>query len=127
MAATTELFQLGSRAIVLLTAIPVHEAAHALVAWRLGDPTAKDAGRLSLNPARHFRVIGKGDQAGLVDIALGFMFQTPADGAIEADDGCAIEGYFDHVQRSLLDSTRRRSGDLRRVRVKLSVPSARLA
>ena len=35
------------RAVVMLIAIPFHEAAHALVSWKLGDPTAKNAGRLS--------------------------------------------------------------------------------
>ena len=46
------------RAIVLLTAIPVHEAAHAFIADRLGDPTARSVGRLSLNPLRHFDLLG---------------------------------------------------------------------
>jgi len=76
MAATTELFQLGSRAIVLLTAIPVHEAAHALVAWRLGDPTAKDAGRLSLNPARHFDLFGS---VCLLAVGIGWAKPVPID------------------------------------------------
>lgn len=38
---------------VLLIAFPVHECAHGWVAWRLGDDTAKRAGRLTLNPFRH--------------------------------------------------------------------------
>ena len=38
------------RALVTLIAIPFHEAGHALAAWLLGDPTAKQQGRLSLNP-----------------------------------------------------------------------------
>ena len=46
------------RAIVLLTTIPVHEAAHAWVADRLGDPTAKWRGRLTLNPMAHFDPMG---------------------------------------------------------------------
>lgn len=46
------------RAVVMLVVIPFHEAAHALVSWLLGDPTAKDAGRLSLNPCRHFDLLG---------------------------------------------------------------------
>lgn len=45
-------------AILLLVAFPVHEFAHALVAYRLGDGTAKLFGRLSLNPAVHFDVFG---------------------------------------------------------------------
>ena len=46
------------RALVTLIAIPFHEAGHALAAWLLGDPTAKRAGRLSLNPFRHFDLWG---------------------------------------------------------------------
>lgn len=46
------------RAVIMLITIPFHEAAHALVSWLLGDPTAKNAGRLSLNPVRHFDLMG---------------------------------------------------------------------
>ena len=42
----------------LLVCIIPHEVAHGYVAWRLGDPTAKMAGRLSLNPIRHLDPIG---------------------------------------------------------------------
>ena len=38
------------RAGVLLFAITIHEYAHGRTAYALGDPTAKNAGRLSLNP-----------------------------------------------------------------------------
>ncbi len=41
------------RFLLILPAIILHEISHGWVAWRLGDPTAKDAGRLSLNPVRH--------------------------------------------------------------------------
>lgn len=43
---------------VLLIAFPVHELAHALTAYKLGDPTAKYAGRLTLNPFKHMDLIG---------------------------------------------------------------------
>lgn len=46
------------RTLVMLVAIPFHEAAHALVSHWLGDDTAKNAGRLSLNPLRHFEPWG---------------------------------------------------------------------
>lgn len=46
------------RAVVVLIAIPFHEAAHALVSHWLGDDTALRAGRLSLNPVRHFDPLG---------------------------------------------------------------------
>lgn len=43
---------------ILLIALPVHEFAHGWVAWRMGDPTAKDAGRLTLNPFKHLDLLG---------------------------------------------------------------------
>ena len=46
------------RALVTLVAIPFHEVGHALAAWLLGDPTAKREGRISLNPFRHFDLVG---------------------------------------------------------------------
>jgi Zn-dependent protease len=45
-------------AIFLLVAFPVHEFAHAYVAYRLGDGTAKMFGRLTLNPVVHFDPMG---------------------------------------------------------------------
>ena len=47
-----------ARALALLTAIPFHEAAHAWASDKLGDPTAKLYGRLSLNPMRHLDPLG---------------------------------------------------------------------
>lgn len=44
--------------IALAVCISVHEAAHAWVAYKLGDPTAKLAGRVSLNPLRHLDPLG---------------------------------------------------------------------
>ncbi|MCH7497416.1 MAG: site-2 protease family protein [Candidatus Marinimicrobia bacterium] len=43
---------------VILLALSVHELSHGLVAYRLGDPTAKNAGRLTLNPLSHLDPIG---------------------------------------------------------------------
>jgi Zn-dependent protease len=45
-------------AIPLLYAIIFHELAHGWVAYRMGDPTAKQLGRLSLNPIRHLDPVG---------------------------------------------------------------------
>ena len=42
----------------VLLALTVHEAAHGLAAYKLGDPTAKIDGRLSLNPLRHLDPVG---------------------------------------------------------------------
>lgn len=44
--------------VSLLVALTIHEASHAWVADRLGDPTARLAGRISLNPIRHLDPIG---------------------------------------------------------------------
>ncbi len=44
--------------VVLISSLSVHEAAHAFAADQLGDPTARQLGRLSLNPAVHIDPIG---------------------------------------------------------------------
>ncbi len=44
--------------IPLILSITLHEAAHGIVAWKLGDDTAKRMGRLSLNPLRHIDRVG---------------------------------------------------------------------
>ena len=45
-------------AIPIIFAITVHEVAHGWVASKLGDPTAKLAGRLTLNPVKHVDLVG---------------------------------------------------------------------
>ena len=45
-------------ALPVLAAIILHEIAHGAVAYRLGDPTAKEAGRLTLNPLPHIDPFG---------------------------------------------------------------------
>ncbi len=54
-------------AVPVLFAITLHEVAHGFVAWRLGDPTAKMVGRLTLNPLRHI------DPVGTVLVPLGLL------------------------------------------------------
>jgi Zn-dependent protease len=44
--------------VILLLSMMLHEIAHAFVAYKLGDPTAKSRGRLSLNPIRHLDPLG---------------------------------------------------------------------
>lgn len=51
----TELLQ---NFIVLFTAITIHEYSHGWVAYKLGDPTAKSMGRLTLNPLAHLDPLG---------------------------------------------------------------------
>lgn len=45
-------------AVPLLYAIIFHELAHGFAAYRMGDPTAKLLGRLSLNPLKHLEPVG---------------------------------------------------------------------
>jgi len=60
----------------LVSAITIHEAAHAFTAYRLGDPTAKLAGRLTLNPASHLDPIGT---LALLIVGFGWGRPTPFD------------------------------------------------
>ena len=43
---------------IALLALTVHEVAHGYVAYKLGDPTARNMGRLTLNPLKHLDPIG---------------------------------------------------------------------
>ena len=55
--------------IALVPAIILHEYAHGWMAYRLGDPTAKLAGRLTLNPLRHIDPMGSVIVPGLLFFA----------------------------------------------------------
>lgn len=43
---------------ILLLALPFHELAHGWAAYKMGDPTAKDAGRITMNPFKHLDLMG---------------------------------------------------------------------
>lgn len=58
--------------ISVLIAIAVHECAHAWMARRLGDHTAEDAGRLTLNPLSHIDLLGA-----LMFLFVGFGWAKP--------------------------------------------------
>lgn len=62
--------------IVLLFSVIIHELAHGYVAYSLGDPTAKYAGRLTLNPLRHL------DPLGSVILPLLLLLATAGQGPI---------------------------------------------
>ena len=62
--------------IPVLICITVHECCHGLCALWLGDDTAKRAGRLSLNPIKHFDVIGF---IMLVTVGFGWAKPVPID------------------------------------------------
>jgi len=55
-------------------AVSFHEAAHAWAANRLGDPTAKELGRVTMNPAKHVDIIGSLVVPLFLIVAGGFMF-----------------------------------------------------
>ena len=42
----------------MMLALSVHETAHGFAAWKCGDPTAHNLGRLTLNPIRHLDPVG---------------------------------------------------------------------
>ncbi|HEY0421587.1 MAG TPA: site-2 protease family protein [Acetobacteraceae bacterium] len=52
------LLSLALAVVPVVLAITLHEAAHGYAALALGDTTARDAGRLSLNPIRHIDKVG---------------------------------------------------------------------
>ena len=65
---TTLLYRLPA----ILIGLTVHEWAHAFAAWKLGDPTAKNMGRMTLNPLAHI------DPIGFISlIVLGFGWAKP--------------------------------------------------
>lgn len=53
-----DLVEIAWRFGLLVPAIVIHEVSHGLAAYALGDSTAKDKGRLSLNPIRHIDLWG---------------------------------------------------------------------
>ncbi|MGA8940349.1 MAG: site-2 protease family protein [Acidobacteriaceae bacterium] len=57
--------------VVMVLSISLHDCAQAWAANRLGDPTARMMGRLSMNPARHFDVLG------MVIFPVIFIYQSP--------------------------------------------------
>ena len=58
--------------IALVLAFTVHEFAHAYVAYKFGDTTAKDQGRLTLNPIQHLDPIGT-----ILILVAGFGWARP--------------------------------------------------
>ena len=64
--------KLCARLFVLFCVLPVHEFAHALVATKLGDQTAKLSGRLTMNPLAHLDLMGT-----LMILLVGFGYAKP--------------------------------------------------
>ena len=57
---------------VILLALSMHEAAHGFAAYKMGDPTARNLGRLTLNPLKHLDPIGT-----LMMFVFGFGWARP--------------------------------------------------
>jgi len=72
----------------ILIALTLHEYAHGYVAYRLGDPTAKLSGRLSLNPLVHLDLLGT---AMLFIVGVGWAKPVPVN-----------PQYFQQPKRDLL-------------------------
>ncbi len=68
------LFQAVSLIIPMILAIVFHEVSHGLMARALGDPTAAEEKRLSLNPLRHVDLVGTVILPGLLALAKGPIF-----------------------------------------------------
>jgi Zn-dependent protease len=66
--------QLVIWALPVLFAITVHEVAHGWVANKLGDPTAKMLGRLTLNPIKHIDLVGTVIVPAVLLLVGGFLF-----------------------------------------------------
>ncbi len=52
------LLSIVASVLVVLFVLPLHEYAHAYMAVKAGDPTPKIAGRYTLNPLKHFDIVG---------------------------------------------------------------------
>ncbi|MBI1179219.1 MAG: site-2 protease family protein [Alphaproteobacteria bacterium] len=80
---SSTLYQVSTAAIPILLAITVHEVAHGFVARHYGDPTAAEAGRLTLNPLKHIHPFGTVILPGLLYLSglppFGFARPVPVD------------------------------------------------
>lgn len=70
------MLQLLASIVVVFIALPLHECAHGLIAKKLGDPTASNLGRLTLNPFVHFDPIGT---TALILVGFGWAKPVPVD------------------------------------------------
>ncbi len=90
-----------SRLIVLFLAIPIHETAHAYISYRLGDPTAKAMGRLTLNPLKHIDPVGA---LCMLTTGIGWAKPVPVDPRYYRDrkGGMALSALAGPVSNLLL-------------------------
>ena len=69
MFTTSQIIVLVLEIVAFVPALVLHEMGHAFAAFKLGDPTAQKAGRLSFNPLRHIDPFG----TVLLPLMLGFL------------------------------------------------------
>lgn len=67
-----DIMDIFTKLLVLFTAIPVHECAHAWAAEKLGDDTGRNEGRITLNPFSHLTLWGS-----LMLVFIGFGWGKP--------------------------------------------------
>ena len=67
-------FEVFFSIVVLIFSVVVHEVAHGYTADWLGDPTAKFAGRLTLNPLKHLSLLGSVIVPAITYFTGGFIF-----------------------------------------------------
>lgn len=65
-------FEIILRIPIVLLSLSIHEVAHGYAAYKLGDPTARNLGRLSLNPLKHLHPLGA-----LCMLLFGFGWANP--------------------------------------------------
>lgn len=73
---TNTILEYASRILVLFICLPLHEYAHAKAALALGDKTAKNMGKLTINPIKHLDPLGS---ICLVVLGIGWAKPTPID------------------------------------------------
>ena len=80
--------------VTLIFSITIHEASHALIADLCGDPTAKELGRVTLNPIPHI------DLLGTIIIPLGIMIFNPQVSLIGWGKPCPVNPFnYKHAER----------------------------
>lgn len=73
--------------VLFVFSVTVHEVSHGYAAYKLGDPTAKNCGRLTLNPLKHLDPLGT-----LLILLVGFGWAKP----VPIDSR-----YFEHPRRDI--------------------------
>lgn len=73
---STVIAQILASLLVIFLILPFHEFAHGWVAYKLGDPTAKNSGRLTLNPIASLDLVGT---LGILLFGIGWAKPVPID------------------------------------------------